>query len=63
MLLQTCRMTRIACLRDPDKHAKDGYAVIAHRYRAPGDYLVRVERKDDNGRPAIGRVHVPVTAQ
>jgi hypothetical protein len=46
--------------RSAEPHAKDGYAVITHRYQRPGDYLVRVERKDDHGWPAIGRVHVPV---
>jgi|GEM_PF-375685 len=48
--------------RSAEPHAKDGYAVIAHRYERPGDYLVRVERKNDLGWPAIGRVHVPVGA-
>ena len=48
--------------RSAEPHAKDGYAVVAHRYERPGDYLVRVERKNDLGWPAIGRVHVPVGA-
>jgi len=48
--------------RSAEPHAKDGYAVISHRYERPGDYLVRVERKNDLGWPAIGRVHVPVGA-
>ena len=48
--------------RSAEPHAKDGYAVILHRYERPGDYLVRVERKNDLGWPAIGRVHVPVGA-
>ena len=46
--------------RHPEQHAKDGYAIITHRYQRPGDYLVRVERTDARGRVAIGRVHVPV---
>jgi len=47
--------------RNPEPHAKDGYAVITHRYKQPGYYLVRVERKNDHGWPAIGRVCVPVS--
>ncbi|MBN2580470.1 MAG: DUF1080 domain-containing protein [Pirellulales bacterium] len=46
--------------RDADQHAQDGYAVIKHRYERPGDYLVRVERKNRRGWPAVGYVHVPV---
>ncbi len=47
--------------RNAERHAADGYAVITHRYERPGHYLVRVERKDDHGWPAIGRVCVPVS--
>jgi murein DD-endopeptidase MepM/ murein hydrolase activator NlpD len=46
--------------RSAEYHAKDGYAIITHRYEQPGTYLVRVERKDEHGWPAIGRVCVPV---
>jgi murein DD-endopeptidase MepM/ murein hydrolase activator NlpD len=46
--------------RSADQHAKDGYAVVTYRYQRPGHYLVRVERKDERGWPAIGYVHVPV---
>jgi hypothetical protein len=40
--------------------AKDGYAQIVHRYRKPGHYLVRVERTNRSGYPAIAHVHVRV---
>ncbi len=46
--------------RNAEEHAKDGYATITHRYERPGHYLVRVERKDGRGWPAIGCVYVPV---
>ncbi|MCH8045183.1 MAG: PKD domain-containing protein [Planctomycetes bacterium] len=42
-------------------NAADGYAVTTHRYRKPGHYLVRVERTDEHGRKAIGRLHVRVS--
>jgi len=40
--------------------AKDGYAVVVHRFREPGDYIVRVERSNEHGMKATGRVHVRV---
>jgi murein DD-endopeptidase MepM/ murein hydrolase activator NlpD len=40
--------------------AKDGYAVSVHRFKRPGDYLVRVERADDHGLTAVGHLHVQV---
>jgi murein DD-endopeptidase MepM/ murein hydrolase activator NlpD len=43
-----------------DQHARDGYAVTAHRFRAPGHYLVRVERADRRGVKATARLHVMV---
>jgi hypothetical protein len=46
--------------RTAEQHAKDGYAVIAHRFAQPGHYLVRVERRDERGWPAIGYIPVPV---
>ncbi len=39
---------------------KSGYAVTTHRYQAPGDYLVRVERIAADGTPAIEHLHVHV---
>ncbi len=42
------------------KLAPDGYAVTTHRYEKPGDYLVRVERKNEFGVAATGRLHVRV---
>jgi murein DD-endopeptidase MepM/ murein hydrolase activator NlpD len=41
-------------------HAKDGYAVTTHRFRKPGDYVVRVERTNEHGCRAIGHLHVRV---
>ncbi|OGG55515.1 MAG: hypothetical protein A3F84_29715 [Candidatus Handelsmanbacteria bacterium RIFCSPLOWO2_12_FULL_64_10] len=43
-----------------DYHAKPGYAVTVHRYTEPGDYLVRVERTDNQGIRAVARLHVQV---
>ncbi len=40
--------------------ARDGYAIIKHRYQKPGHYLVRVERSDRFGHRAVGHVHVRV---
>ncbi|MDP2895301.1 MAG: PKD domain-containing protein [bacterium] len=42
--------------------AKDGYAVTAHSYEKPGDYIVRVERSNEHGHKAVGRLHVRVEA-
>lgn len=41
-------------------HAKDGYAIVTHRYRKPGHYLVRAERTDRHGQRAVAHVHVRV---
>lgn len=43
-----------------DQHAGDGYAEVIHRYRAPGHYLVRVERTGHTGAKAIARLLVEV---
>lgn len=40
--------------------AKDGYAVITHRYSRAGRYLVRAERTDQFGRRAVGHVQVSI---
>ncbi len=42
------------------KLAPDGYASTVHRYKTPGDYLVRVERSDRKGRKATARLHVHI---
>jgi hypothetical protein len=39
---------------------RDGYAILAHRYEKPGRYLVRVQRTDAQGRPAIAHLQVRV---
>jgi hypothetical protein len=41
-------------------HAKDGYAVINHRFKEPGKYIVSVSRTNDRGETATGRVLVDV---
>lgn len=40
--------------------AKDGYARTVHRFERTGHYLVRVERTNKRGEPAIAHVHVRV---
>jgi CubicO group peptidase (beta-lactamase class C family)/murein DD-endopeptidase MepM/ murein hydrolase activator NlpD len=46
-----------------NQHSKDGYAVTEHRYARPGNYLVRVERSNNRGEKAVGRLIVPVGAK
>jgi hypothetical protein len=41
-------------------HAKDGYAVINHRFEEPGTYIVSVSRTNDRGEKATGRVLVDI---
>jgi murein DD-endopeptidase MepM/ murein hydrolase activator NlpD len=43
--------------------AKDGYAVVTHRFGQPGRYVVRAERTDRFGQRAVGHVVVPVAAR
>ena len=40
--------------------AKDGYAILTHRYEKPGCYLVRVQRTSAAGHTATGHVCVRV---
>lgn len=40
--------------------AKDGYAITTHRYARPGRYLVSVQRTNDRGETATGRLQVLV---
>ena len=42
------------------QHAKDGYAVINHRFEKPGTYIVSVNRTNDRGETATGRVLVDI---
>jgi len=37
------------------------YASTIHSFKKPGHYIVRVERINENGFPAIGHLHVTVT--
>lgn len=43
-----------------NQHAKDGYAVVKHRYKKPGHYVVRAERTDRHGHRAVAYVQVRV---
>jgi murein DD-endopeptidase MepM/ murein hydrolase activator NlpD len=40
--------------------ARDGYAIVTHRFARPGDYLPRVERTDRRGRKATARLFVRI---
>jgi hypothetical protein len=44
------------------KLAPNGYAVTAHRYAKPGDYVVRVSRTNEHGVTAAGHLHVHISA-
>ena len=46
-----------------ERYAPDGYARTVHCYDNPGDYLVRVERTDEQGVTGIAHLHVPVGAR
>lgn len=43
-----------------EQHARDGYAIMQHRFTQAGHYLVRVERTNEHGQRAIAHLHVPV---
>ena len=45
-----------------DKQAKDGYAITHHSYEKPGDYIVTVTRRRNDGVTATTRLHVKVGA-
>jgi len=44
-----------------EEHAVNGYAITQHRFRRPGDYIVRVERTNEHGQKAVGHLHVRVS--
>ena len=44
----------------PDNRRNGKYAEVLHRFNRPGDYLVRVERTDENGSKAVAHLHVHV---
>lgn len=46
-----------------EQHAKDGYAVILHRFQKAGHYLVRVERSNERCQTATAHLHVRVGEQ
>lgn len=37
-----------------------GYASVVHRYEAPGDYLVRIDRGNEHGWPVFTHLHIRV---
>lgn len=41
-------------------YRRGDYAKTVHTYSEPGNYLVRVERRDENGYPGIAYLHVEV---
>jgi len=43
-----------------EPHARDGYAVVTHRFEKPGHYLVRVSRSNRQGLKATTHLHVRV---
>ncbi len=43
-----------------DRHAKNGYAEVEHRFDKPGDYLVSVQHPGRDGHPMTARLHVRV---
>lgn len=42
---------------------KDGYAVTRHAFEKPGDYIVRVDHRNEQGQPAMGHLWVHVEAK
>jgi hypothetical protein len=40
--------------------AKDGFAVTEHRFKKPGDYLVRVARSNERGETAVAHLSVRI---
>jgi hypothetical protein len=44
-----------------DYHVPNGYGMVSHHYKKPGNYIVRVERKDDKtGYTGVQHLHVIV---
>ena len=43
-----------------EAHAKNGYAIVTHRFEKPGHYLVRVSRSNRQGLKATTHLHVRV---
>ncbi|NLW49548.1 MAG: PKD domain-containing protein [Candidatus Brocadiaceae bacterium] len=43
-----------------DVHNPDGYAVTAHSFAEPGDYLVSVRRTNERGFESVDRLHVRI---
>ena len=42
------------------RYAQDGYAVVTHSYKEPGDYLVKVQRTNNRGETATAHLFVQV---
>ncbi len=43
-----------------ERHAKNGYAEVEHRFDKPGDYLVSVRHPGRDGHPMTARLHVHI---
>jgi murein DD-endopeptidase MepM/ murein hydrolase activator NlpD len=43
-----------------NQHARDGYAVLKHRYRKPGHFLIHVKRRNEHGHLAEDYLHVHI---
>ncbi|MBN2375976.1 MAG: peptidoglycan DD-metalloendopeptidase family protein [Sedimentisphaerales bacterium] len=43
-----------------NSHNPAGYALVLHRYRKAGDYIVTVRRSDEHGYEAVGHLHVRI---
>ena len=46
-----------------EAHAKDGYAIVMHRFDKPGHFLVRISRSNRQGLKATTHLHVRVGEQ
>lgn len=52
--------TRSRPVPDQSRHHPDGYARTVHRFDEPGNYIVTVQRTNDDGQTATARLHVHV---
>lgn len=53
-------MTSVKSDGNAEPHAPEGYAVFTHRFKKPGDYLIRIDRASKAGINATARLHVRV---
>jgi murein DD-endopeptidase MepM/ murein hydrolase activator NlpD len=46
---------------DAEQHAANGYGMVTHHFQKPGNYIVKIERKDEEtGYTAVQHLHVVV---